>query len=412
MKQKNKSFRLLSLVLAFLLISAGTVLFASCRRDASDLKIGVLWEDDSSGESAAWAGYLKTMAKEYGFQIDFTTTNSSSSEVSAINTYASKGYHAILLFSDDDIVASVNAAAAKQMYVVCPSGHPTEAQERELKNLGYYLGSVAPGFDTEFAAGYDMARYFAGQLDQTKFTVFGGATSYGAQMHIHRLAGMLAYLCEDPTTSYDGVKDRASLAAKVAGNGVDPAKFRSERYTITGYMDGFAFDDAFSTKLTNSLEKGGTCILSVGAGDTVSKIAYGIVSSNSSIPSFLSGGVDAITKDYASCFDLGYAYDCGKYASCMAPALVLIMSAVNGNKILDDNGFAPHLELSYWIATGKDALNEMLASDNATDGYCYNRAVIDAYIDGTYAELVKLCSADYAGAVAIHDRCNPSAETD
>lgn len=407
MKSSHSGRRTLSFLLAALTLLTAIPLFAACKKSVSDLKIGILREDDTSGEASAWERYLRSLASDYGFTVDFTTTNSSSAEVSAINTYASKGYRAILLFSDDDIVASVTAAAAKKMYVVCPTGHPTDAQIEQLRGNEYYLGSVAPTADNEFRAGYDMAQYFVTQKGQDRFTIFGGATAYGSEMHIQRLSGILAYLCEDAGTSYQGVKGRTELAAKVAGVGVDPSKFVSDRYRITGYMDGFAFDDAFSTKLTNSLEQGGTCVLSVGAGDTVSKIAYGITSSSSKLSGCLVGGVDAITESYAACFDLGYAYDCGKFASAMAPGIILILAAVNGDKILDENGYAPKLGMNYWIATSKQQLNDMLASDNEKAGYCYNRAVIDHYVaEASYAELAVLCSADYAASVAIHDRLN------
>lgn len=394
------------LLCAILLVCALLPL-AGCKKGASDLKIGVLWEDDTSGESAAWAKYLRTLAKEYGFTIDFTTTNSSSSEVSAINTYASKGYDAILLLSDDDIVTSVNAATAKKMYIVCPTGHPTDEQLKEIRGNEYFLGSVAPTYDAEYTAGYNMARYFVEEKKQTAFTVFGGATLYGSQMHIQRLAGIFAYLCEDSGTSYDGAKTRDELIAKVAGTSLDPTKFVSAKYRITGYMDGFGFDDAFSTKLTNSLESGGTCILTVGAGEVVTKIAYGITSANSRLETCTVGGVDAITADYAACFDLGYAYDCGKFASAMAPSIIMILCAKDGKKIKDSEGYAPKLGLSYWVATSKTALEEMLKRDNATDGYCYNKAVLDHYIEAaSYDELSKLCAADYAEAVAIHEAYN------
>ena len=143
---------------------------SSCKKGSGDkgnideqktLKIGVLREDDSSDEASAWEKYLKTVGKDLNMTVDFTTTNSSSSEVSAINTYASKGYNAILLFSDDDFVASVSAAANKKMYVVSPTGHPTEEQYEQIKDNEFYLGSVAPLDDTEYKAGYDMAKYFA-----------------------------------------------------------------------------------------------------------------------------------------------------------------------------------------------------------------------------------------------------------
>ncbi len=404
--KKRRYLRMLSLMMAIFTLIGALAVLSSCMDQKEEIKIGVLREDDSSGEAAAWESYLKAMAKAYGMTVDFTTTNSSASEVAAINTYASKGYSGILLFSDDDIVASVNAAAAKRMYLVYPTGYLTDAQYEQLKNNEYFLGAVAPSPDTEFAAGYDMARYFVEEKQQTAFTVFGGATSFGADMHIQRLSGMLAYLCEDAGTTYDGVSARAELVAKVSGKGIDPSKFKSDRYRITGYMDGFSFDDAFSTKLTASLEAGGTCILSVGAGDAVAKIAYGITSSNQKIPAFLSGGVDAITEGYAECFDLGYTYDCGKFASAMGPGLVLMQSALQDKRIVDKDGMAPRIGMSYWVATSKQELLDMLKSDNATDGYCYNKAVLDHYIGNSYEELLKLCTADYGEAVAIHEAYN------
>lgn len=394
-------------LLASLLLSV----CCSCRKGSGDkgnidgqkaLKIGVLREDDSSDEASAWEKYLKTVGKDLNMTVDFTTTDSSSSEVSAINTYASKGYDAILLFSDDDFVASVSAATAKKMYVVSPTGHPTEEQYDQIKDNEFYLGSVAPLDDTEYKAGYDMAKFFVEEKQQTNFTVFGGATLYGSTMHINRLTGILAYLCEDSSTSYDGAKTRDELYKKVAGQSLDPSKFKSDRYKILGYMDGFAFDDAFSTKLTNSMISGGTCILTVGAGGVVTKTAYGITSANASIKEISVGGIDAITSEYASDFELGYAYDCGKYASSMAPALILIANAVNGSRIVAADGNAPYVGSSYWVAKSRAELENMLKSDNATDGYCFDSKVIERYKGCTYSEFEKLCMADYETAKMIN----------
>lgn len=408
---KKRMIKLLCLSLCLLLALPPLALLISCRDGSSEkIRIGVLREDDTSGEAKAWEKYLRSMGEELGFTVDFTTTDSSSAEVSAINTYASKGYRGILLFSDDDLVASIQAAASKKMYIVYPTGQPTEEQYEQIKDNPYYLGSVAPVSDTEFQAGYDMAKFFIEEKQQENFTIFGGATAYGSNMHIQRLAGILTRLCEEESTSYDGVRDRDALVAKVAGVGVDPAKFKSEVYRVTGYMDGFVFDDAFTTKLTNSMEAGGTCILTVGAGDVVTRIAYGITSANNKIGSFLSGGVDAITEEYTECFDLGYTYDCGKYASAMAPGLILMLSALDGRRITDTDGNAPRIGMNYWIATGRERLEEMLAADNPTSGYCYDAAVITAYKSRGYADLVALCGSDYAGAQAIRKAVHEAAE--
>lgn len=398
---------LIALALACAMLAACGVMCTSCSNGAGKaIRIGILREDDASGEAKAWEGYLKKLGEEMNIDFDFTTTNSSGAEVSAINTYASKGYDAIFLFSDDDIVTAVHAAAAKKMYIVCPTGHPTQEQYEQLKNVQYYLGSVAPTDDTEYEAGYAMAKHFVESKGQTAFTIFGGATCYGVSMHVQRLAGILAYLCEDSGTNYDGAKTRGELIGKVIGAGVDPSKFVSGKYRITGYMDGFAFDDAFSTKLTNSLQAGGICILSVGAGDMVARIAHGISQSSGSIQQVSVGGVDAITEDYVDCFDLGYTYDCGKFASAMAPGLVLVISALNGHKITGPDGLPVKVGMNYWVATDKESLNAMLASDNATNGYCYNKNVLDHFINNTYEEFLKLCSADYSGALAIHESYN------
>lgn len=408
---KKRMIKLLCLSLCLLLSLPPLALLMSCREGGNEkIRIGVLREDDTSGEAKAWEKYLRAMGEELGFTVDFTTTDSSSAEVSAINTYASKGYRGILLFSDDDLVASIQAAASKKMYIVYPTGQPTEEQYEQVKDNLYYLGSVAPVSDTEFQAGYDMAKFFTEEKQQKNFTLFGGATAYGSDMHIQRLAGILTRLCEEESTSYDGVRDRAALVAKIAGVGVDPAKFKSEVYRVTGYMDGFVFNDAFTTKLTNSMEAGGTCILTVGAGDVVTRIAYGITSADGKIGSFLSGGVDAITEEYTECFDLGYTYDCGKYASAMAPGLILMLAALDGRRITDSDGKAPRIGMNYWIATGRERLEEMLAADNPTSGYCYDAAVITAYKTRGYTDLVTLCGSDYAEAQAIRKAVHATAE--
>lgn len=397
--------KVLSIILALAMVTASLFALASCNSDTTkEYKVGVLREDDTSGEAIAWENYLKTVGKELGLTFDFVTTDSSTAEVNAINTYAAKGYKAILLFSDDDVIASVTAANKNKMYLVIPTGNINDEQRAQLNKLEYYLGSVSPTDDTDYEAGYAMAKYFVEDLNRDVFTIFGGATCYAVSMHVQRLVGILAYLCEDAGTSYDGVKTRGELVGKVAGQGVDPAKFTSSKYQITGYMDGFAFDDAFSTKLQQSMIAGGVSILSVGAGDAVTGIAFGIANAVPAIDAsqVKTAGVDAITEAYAEFFHIGYTYDCGKYASAMGPGLVLLMAALNGNKITDESGAAPRAGMSYWVATSLDGLNTMLKSDNATDGYCYNANVIKYFAGRNYADFVKLCNADFETAKQIN----------
>lgn len=396
----------LGVLLTTTIMAAGALV--SCSGNGGKVKIGVIREDATSGESLAWESYLKELGNQMNITFDFTTTSTSTEEVQAINTYASKGFKGVFLLSAQDMVASISAANKKKMYVVSPTGHPTSEQLSQIEDLPYYLGSVAPTSDTEFEAGYNLAKYFVENLERTNFTIFGGATIFASDMHVSRLTGMMKYLCEDETTTYDGSTDRYDIYGKVIGAGVDTTKFSSTKYQISGYMHGFDFNETFSVALANSLYAGGTAVLSVGATDAVTGIAYGIAaSSNGAITDLKTGGIDAITPEYASFFDMGYTYDCGKYASAMAPALCLMKSALDGNKVTE-NGKAVKIGLQYWAATSKDALLSMTTKESAEYGYLYNADVVNGIVgaDDVLTEVKNLAGADYAGAEAIHDRYN------
>lgn len=399
----KKMTKLLSLLLAAMMLLGITVSAGAEDAELQPLKVGILREDDTSGEALAWESYMKEVGKDLNITFDFVTTDSSTAEVNAINTYASKGFNAIFSYSDDDVLAQVQTAQNNGMYIVIPTGQPSDEVYQQIKDLPYYLGNTAPNDDIEYEAGYNMAKYFIEEQGRDKFTIFGGATCWAVSMHVQRLAGMLAYMCEDAGTDYDGARTREELVGKVAGQGVDPAKFHSEKYTITGYMDGFEFDDAFSTKLTNSLKAGGTCVLSVGATDAVTGIGFGITSANN-ITDFVTGGVDAIVASYGEYFFIGYSYDCGKYASAVAPAIILLESAVQGKKIVNADGSAPMIPMNYWVANSADAFNEILKVDAVENGYCYNAKVIRHYIGTSLEDLTALCASDYNASKEINEQ--------
>ena len=396
---------LLAAMMLFSLVGCGNSTDGGEEKEAEvkALKVGVIREDDTSGEALAWEAYMNEIGKQLDITFDFVTTDSSTAEVNAINTYASKGFDAIFSYSDDDVLAQVQAAQTNEMYIVIPTGEPSAEIYDQIKDLPYYLGNTAPNDDIEYEAGYNLAKYFVEEKQQDNFTMFGGATCWAVSMHVQRLVGMLAYLCEDEGTNYDGAKTRWDLVGKVIGQGVDPTKFVSEKYTISGYMDGFDFDDAFSTKLTNSLLAGGTCVLSVGATDAVTGIGFGITQATG-VENFMTGGVDAITAAYTDFFYIGYTYDCGKYASAVAPAIILLESAVQGKKITAADGSAPKVAMNYWVADSIDKFNEILTVDDAANGYCYNANVIKHYIGASIEDFTELCGADYTTSKQIHDQ--------
>ncbi len=369
------------------------------------VRIGVIRKDDASAEAAAWESYLHTMGQKLGFTADFATVDSPEAEMSAIQLMSDAGCKAVLLFSGYDPIAAVQTASDRKVYTVFPVSHPTDKQYEQVKDNPYYLGSVAPTADTEFQSGYDMARFFVEEKGQRTFTLFGGDNISGSNMHVRRLSGMITYFCREAGTSYDGVKTREEIEDSMSMTGFDPARFSSAVYRITGYVDGTTFDDVFTAELTRSLRAGGICILSVEAGDTVSHIAHSITSADR-IASLMSGGVGAISADYAACFDLGYTYNCGLYPSSVAPGLILTLAALDGHRIKDENGHAPCMDLRYWVATSRSSLECMLDSDSPESGYCYGAGVIRHYQDAGYEDLVSLCRSDYEAAVIIGKELN------
>ena len=93
----------------------------------------------------------------------------------------------------------------------------------------------------------------------------------------------------------------------------------------------------------------------------------------------MSGGVDAITAEYAECFDLGYTYDCGKYALPGAPGTDT-HAGCTGRQRHDRCGRqCPRIGMNYWVATSRAELETRLGIRQPDRGYCYDAAVIRAY---------------------------------
>ena len=78
--------KILSLVLAAMMLLGLAVTAGAENAELKALKVGVLREDDTSGEALAWEAYMKEIGKELNISFDFVTTDSSTAEVNAINT--------------------------------------------------------------------------------------------------------------------------------------------------------------------------------------------------------------------------------------------------------------------------------------------------------------------------------------
>lgn len=394
--------RIISSAVVFVFIVFNmSFLFGCGKKDMGTVNIGVVRNDGASDEAISRERYLIKMGEELDIKFDFTTVKSGEDEVEAINTYAEKGYDAIFLLSYNNIVDAVKAAENKKMYTVLFGGQPKKDEYEKIKNLDYYLGSVSPDDDTEYEAGYNMAKYFSDIKNAESFTIYGGDISKGNFVHLCRLSGMISYLCEDQTTSYDGVSKRADIAEKISA-GFDISKFKSEKYKIAEYFDS-SDTEKIDSKLIKGMRDGGIFILSVCSGKELTKKAEKIKKSSEGIDFFNVGGFEAIVSDTAPLFDAGYSYNMGTYPSMLAPAIILTLSAISGSKISSPDANAPNVNINYRTSESKDEFLKILLSDNEKDGYLYDEDVIEHFSGNNYSEFVVLCEADLKKATAIKE---------
>jgi hypothetical protein len=84
-------------------------------------------------------------------------------------------------------------------------------------------------------------------------------------------------------------------------------------------------------------------------------------------------------------------YLAGKYSSSIGAVFALVLNAVQGNVIRDDDGNAVSISQNYLVATDGDSFDEYYVSDNG-DSPIYDKATLDTIIgDGvTFADVKSL----------------------
>lgn len=394
--------RIISSAVVFVFIVFNmSFLFGCGKKDMGTVNIGVVRNDGASDEAISRERYLIKMGEELDMKFDFTTVKDSDEETEAIDTYAKRGCDAVFLLSYFDIAGAVNAASDKKMYTVLFAAHPKKDEYDKIKHLDYYLGSVSPDDDAEYEAGYNMAKYFSDIKNADVFTIYGADVSKGNTVHLCRLSGIISYLCEDQTTSYDGVSKRADIAEKISA-GFDISKFKSEKYKIAEYFDS-SDTEKIDSKLIKGMRDGGIFILSVCSGKELTKKAEKIKKSSEDIGFFNVGGFGAVVSDTENLFDAGYSYNVGTYPSMLAPAIILTLSALGGSKISSPDANAPNVNINYRTSESKDEFLKILLSDNEKDGYLYDEDVIEHFSGNNYSEFIVLCEADFKKATAIKE---------
>ena len=371
----KKSIKFLLTILSVMLMLTLTACKESDKADTTtdkEIKVGVLVADVSGEEALGFKSYLQDyISKNYNVTFEYTAQlEDAAAEKSAIEDFASRGFDAVISMSSNDRSTQLQAAIDNEIYYVVGSGVLDSDVYDTYKNSEYFLGEVGPSNDTEYEAGYAMGQYYKDK----------GVTSiglYGAfipnPMHVYRAAGVLAGL----GLEYDGLLDKdAVVGAIYAGNGIDATKISGD--ISVSYMSGYDPDTIYAT-LGTIIGGGIDAYLSVGMTTTFfaaqlneAGIEY------SDIDSFTS-----TNGEYMNTGKLGYL--AGKYSSSIGPVYALIANAVNGNRIVDENGCAPSISQGYAVATNYDEFSQIAVND-AGENPIYSKEVLDTMIgaDITY----------------------------
>lgn len=187
--------------------------------------------------------------------------------------------------------------------------------------------------------------------------------------------------------NYKGNVNYVDIAHQLqADQTLDLEGLNSEKFAITGYAQGYDFDDAWMGSITQMASSG--CEVILGSGSSDFAFNFGGVDRTSADVKV--GGVDSLTPAFKELLDGGvYTFCAGSYPSMIAPAYASILRALEGNKLVDAEGKPAAVGMSHWIATSGDELAEIIANDTAGN-YAADTAMFSELLTCDYDRFMEL----------------------
>lgn len=374
-------------ILSLLVAGAMTVAtFVGCgstgkgnNKGSSDrAKIGVLVADVSGEEAQGFRNYYeKYIASNYDVEFTYTDAlESAEDEKAAIEKFASQGCDAIISLSSSDRTQQIETCEKYGVYYAIASGVLDNEQYEKYKGYKHFVGQVGPSNETEFEAGKEMGAYFKNQGVKS-------VALYGAfipnPMHVYRAAGVLVGL----GCTYGGASDMDAIVGQIfADQGVTLSKVAGDTQVVA-YLQGYG--DTTTDELNAAIQKNPEAFISVGMATT-----FFTQTLNEAGIQF--SDIDSFTEaNGAAIKDGKLVYLAGKYSSSIGPVFALVMNAINGNVIRDDNGNAVSVSQGYLVATDGKSFDSFYLSDNGSNPI-YNKDTLDSIIgdDVTYADVKAL----------------------
>lgn len=329
-------------------------------------KIGVLVADVSGEEAQGFRSYYENyIADNYDVEFSYTDAlESAEDEKAAIEKFASQGCQAIISFSSSDRAQQIETCEKYGVYYAVASGVLDDQQYETYKTYEHFVGQVGPSNETEFEAGKDMGAYYK-EEGVSKVALYGAFVPN--PMHVYRVAGVLAGL----GCTYGGASDMDAIVGQIfQDQTVDLSKVDGD-VEVVAYLQGYG--DTTTDELNAAIQKTPDAFISVGMATT-----FFAQSLNEAGISF--SDIDSFTATNETAMKEGkLTYLSGKYSSSIGPVFALVMNAIDGNVIRDEDGNAPSISQKYLVATDVETFDKYYVSDNG-DSPIYDKETLDNII--------------------------------
>ncbi|MBD8931923.1 MAG: sugar ABC transporter substrate-binding protein [Ruminococcus sp.] len=329
-------------------------------------KIGVLVADVSGEEAQGFRSYYENyIADNYDAEFSYTDAlESAEDEKAAIEKFASQGCQAIISFSSSDRAQQIETCEKYGVYYAVASGVLDDQQYETYKTYEHFVGQVGPSNETEFEAGKDMGAYYK-EEGVSKVALYGAFVPN--PMHVYRVAGVLAGL----GCTYGGASDMDAIVGQIfQDQTVDLSKVAGD-VEVVAYLQGYG--DTTTDELNAAIQKTPDAFISVGMATT-----FFAQSLNEAGISF--SDIDSFTATNETAMKEGkLTYLSGKYSSSIGPVFALVMNAIDGNVIRDEDGNAPSISQKYLVATDVETFDKYYVSDNG-DSPIYDKETLDNII--------------------------------
>ncbi|MCI8537201.1 MAG: hypothetical protein HFF18_00840 [Oscillospiraceae bacterium] len=189
---------------------------------------------------------------------------------------------------------------------------------------------------------------------------------------------------EGYSTNYKGKTTYADIAEQLrADQTLDLSGLDSQMFKITGYAQGYNFDDAWFGSLAQMVNSG--CQVVLASGSAQFAFNFGGLPREAGETEIRVGGVDSLTQEFADLLSGGvYNFCSGSYPSMIAPAVALTLRALEGGKLVDGDGNAAAVNMSHLVANSPEELEEIMTED-ASGSYALGAGAVSAMMGADYS---------------------------